>query len=297
MKRILYLLIPVLGVLAILTFMFLQSPRTVATRHTHPKPPSYPFEEAEKIAQANLPRFIESVGSNYAGFGFMSEDELKRATLGRPYLIYSFDARLMADKQYRRADFRDSLEGGTTIEFPVLVDDQPRSNMTVVYNDGSWQDGSWGGYRPDGIVAAQRWLASQGIDERVDLVSFGLAWTAFGMLEYKGQLLLIPFHDNAELFPSLDMSSMRFYTLDEVLPLVHEQAKIWLEESEKMNMDLMQTPRPTQHPSEPRPTFPTELPTPTQGPLSTETPLPGVDTTSPDALATPTLTLSPPSQP
>lgn len=297
MKRIIYLLIPVLSVLAILTFMFLQSPRTVATRHTHPKPPSYPFEEAEKIAQANLPRFIESVGSNYAGFGFMSEDELKRATLGKPYLIYSFDARLMADSNYRRADFRDSLDGGTTIEFPVLVDDQPRSNMTVVYRDGSWQDGSWGGYRPDGIVAAQRWLASQGIDERVDLVSFGLAWTAFGMVEYKGQLWLIPFHDNAEFFPSLDMSTMRFYALDEVLPLVHEQAKIWVEESDRMNMDLMLTPRPTQRPREALPTLLPNLPAVPEGPLSTETPLPGVDAASPDTQATPTLTLSPPSQP
>ena len=117
------------------------------------------------------------------------------------------------------------------------------------------------------------------------------------MVEYKEQLWLIPLSDYWKYFPTLDMSGTHMYTLDEVLPLVHEQAKIWLEESDRMNMDLMLTPRPTQRPSEPRPTFPTEFPTPTQGPLSTETPLPGVDAASPDALATPTLTLSPPSQP
>ena len=161
MKRILYLLIPALALIVILGFMLTQSSGIVATRHTHPKPPSYPFEEAEKIAQANLPRFTASVGYDYVGFGFKSEDELKRATLGKPYLSYGFDARLMADKQYRRADFRDSLDGGTTIEFPVLVDNEPRSNITVDYRDGVWQGGDGAAIGRMGL-----WLPNAGSQAR-----------------------------------------------------------------------------------------------------------------------------------
>lgn len=141
MKRYLYVLIPLLAVALLLGYWLSQSSRTVATRARLPKPPSYPFEEAEKIAQTNLPRYIAAVGADYATSGFKSQEELKRATLGKPYISYGFDLRFMADTNYRIADFRDALDGGVNIEFPILVDDLPRSNISVAYRDGVWQDG------------------------------------------------------------------------------------------------------------------------------------------------------------
>ncbi len=289
MQRHLRFIIPILIIGVAISFAATRTNQTIATRHTMPKPPSYPFDEARKIAEANLPKFMQSIGMNYATYGFKSVDGLSRATLGIPYVGYSFDLLNVPESASLKGDIRDYLDGGVQITFPVLVDNEMHASMEVEFRDGKWQDGPWSSYTPKMIVGLQERLVAKGITERLDQVNFGFVQTIFGMIDYNGQTMLIPLQDAGNYFPELDFSSDRMYTLDEVLPLVRVQAQHMVEEIDRQNQEMMLhmptqgptlTPAPTATPMlvYPAPIMPPsatpDILHPTLTPIPTEIPVP-----------------------
>ncbi len=250
MKRYIRIIIPVLIAMLVIGFAFIRTGQTTATRPKVPRPATYSFDEAQQIAEENLPKFMQSIGSQSQDYGFKNNEETTHATLGKPYIMYSFDLLESADHTTLQGDIRDHLDGGTAIGFPVLVDGEPRSLMSVEYRDGVWQNGTWTSYWPGLgiIVQMQNRLASQGITERVDMLGFGFGWSMFGLIDHNGQTMLIPLQDTGKYFPELDFSGDHLYTLDEVLPLVQVQAKLAVEEIDRQNRDMLSR-MPTQAPS------------------------------------------------
>jgi hypothetical protein len=265
MKRYVPFIVALLIGVVALGFTFTQSQRSTASRSRLPLPPSYPFEEAEKLAQAELALWVPSLQISYQDYGFKSEDETKRATLGKPYISYGFDIQAMADQNYRSQPFRATLEGGVNIEFPVLVDGEPRTTLTIGYRNQRWQSTSNGGYWPGRIVGLQERLAKQGITGRVDLIAFGIGWSEFGLVEHDGQTFLILLQDVGGHFQSLDLTGDRMYPLDEVLPIIHAESKVLVDQFAKQDefaRDLMKriTPPPVEDLPTDEPLPPSPLP-------------------------------------
>ncbi|GAB4121661.1 MAG: hypothetical protein Fur005_34830 [Roseiflexaceae bacterium] len=178
-----------------------------------------------------------------------------------------------ADPAYQRASFQDLLDGGANIEFPILVDGEPRSNISVGYREKQWLVVGYGGYWPGFIVSLQEHLAAAGIHDRVDLVVFGVSWATFGMIEHDGQTMVIPLHDAYGMFSTLDFQSNRMYRLDEILTVIHEQAKIVADQSKKQDRRMRE--ELTRMPPQPTMSIPTDEPMPptsTPGPITTPTP-------------------------
>ena len=274
MKRYLRFIIPLLIVALAVGFAITRTNQTTATRQKMPKPPSYPFDEARKIAEENLPKFMRSMAQQYERYGLKDAEEAQRAMLGVPYIGYSFDFLELANGDLLEGALRSHLDGGTDILFPVLIDDQVHAVMSVAYRKGQWQDGVWSSYAPTMIVALQERLIAKGITEHVDQVNFGTVQTIFGMIDYKGQTMLIPLQDEGKYFPELDFSGDRMYTLDEVLPLVRVQAQRAVEDIERQNREMLLR-------------MPTQGPSPIPGPTATPVPVYPAPVLEPTAIAVP----------
>lgn len=269
-----------------------------ATSPRLPKPPSYPFAEAEKMAYEKLPLWLESIQNTNScvDFGFKNCEETQHATLGTPYIIYSFNIQDMTKRLSMQGNIRDQLDGGVDIVFPVLFDGEARSVILVAYKNDTWAVGSYGGFQPTRIVGLQQRLQAQGIQERVDVVGFSDA--VFGLLDYKRQTILIPLEDRKNIFPELDWSGNHMYQLAEIVPLVHVQAQKMMSEyernireSEERNRNRTPFVRQPTRVVEPAPTYipprvypAPDIPTPvgaTSLPASTAVPIQAPDSVYP----------------
>jgi hypothetical protein len=251
MKRVIAAALLLVGIVVLALVGMLQPRFLQATYRREPLPPSYPFDEARAIAAKDLLLFRSHMMSTPKDFGLSAEEEISRTVLGRPYLSYVFVLPSLADDAYRSSSFFEQLvDGGHNIHFPVLVDGEGRTSMTVMYADQKWQSGSWGGYNTRTLVKLQRQLVQEGFSGRVDLVIFPPFGADFGLIEDQGALFLIPLHDPLNMFPSLDFRGTQRYKLEAVLPLLHEQARIDMDNANVMSRTMlaMPTSEPQQEP-------------------------------------------------
>ncbi len=269
MKRVLRILIPIVVITLVIGFVVVRITQTTASHQKMPKPATYPFDDARKLAEERLPSLSHLIGIDAAGSGLTNPDVSQRVTLGMPFIDYHFDLDAMAASATVQSDIRNQLDGGVNIDFPVLVDGKPNTILTIGYRNQNWAFVGLGGYSPAQLVALQERLETQGIMGRVDLLVFGPGWSMFAMVDDKGQTFLIPLEDSAKYFPELDFSGDQMYALSEVLPLVHVQAQRVVEDSDRQNRDMLSR-MPTQGPTSiseptatPEPTYPAPVLEPT----------------------------------
>jgi len=80
---------------------------------------------------------------NYEEMGFKSPADLKRMTLGTPLQV--FIVRLDHLKEYKSGeDLNNLLSGGNHVMYPVLVDEQVRSSVTLAEKENNWSTVSFG---------------------------------------------------------------------------------------------------------------------------------------------------------
>ncbi len=199
--------------------------------------------------------------------GSLVADEVHRARLGTPYIQYDVDTLRLAKPSYEQGNFKDLLVGGTNINFPIFVDNVPRSTISVGYSEGTWRPYAAGG-NPERIIQVQQLLADQGITERLDILTLivgpDISAIDFGMLEHQGRTWLIPLRDPEQRLAELDFSGRRMYAVDEVLPLLHDLASKVVDQLHMRECIYKQ--RPT------APSFPTPVPTNTTDALLLSTP-------------------------
>lgn len=94
--------------------------------------PAEPAPAAVRAAgEAGLPWFLNSLGDDWARFGFQSKEELGVAELGEPHAVYTFSS-LSHSEASDVATPRNWL-------FPVVANGAFRCMLTVAFHEGRWQ--------------------------------------------------------------------------------------------------------------------------------------------------------------
>lgn len=103
--------------------------------------------EAHIAAQEGLHIFLRAIpGPELTDFGFSSQTEIERASLGSPFRAYTIPYETLAAYTGEQKTLQMIVPMNTVI-FPVLVDEQPRTSLTVNLIEGSWKAISLGGGR------------------------------------------------------------------------------------------------------------------------------------------------------
>ena len=128
--------------------------------------------EVLDAARVGLSRMLRAIPENDLGFyGFVDSQELRRATLGEPFRLYTLDPQEISDLARGRIT---SLETHPTDRwlFPVVCDGRPRTVLAVAHLDGTWQAIEIGGLSPvpEMRELALQWPAAQGYRLRYILV-------------------------------------------------------------------------------------------------------------------------------
>ncbi len=104
-----------------------------------------PLKELQNKALESLATFNKLVTKqkNYREMGFKSLNELKRMNLGEPLQV--FIVRLDHLKKYKKGgDPNKMLSGGNHVIYPVLVNKQVRSSVTLAEVEKNWRAVSFG---------------------------------------------------------------------------------------------------------------------------------------------------------
>ena len=104
-----------------------------------------PLKELENKASESLATLSKLVTKqkNYREMGFESLNELKRMNIGEPLQV--FIVRLDHLKEYKKGgDPNKMLSGGNHVIYPVLVNKQVRSSVTIAEVEKNWRAVSFG---------------------------------------------------------------------------------------------------------------------------------------------------------
>jgi hypothetical protein len=272
----------VIGVCILAAATFWMSGAT-ALRYRMPKPPSYPFDQIQKVAEMHFPQAIESMRVGYQSFGFTSIDDVQRAELGSPVIEYSLDPTNMPSEFDLKGNLRERLDGGVVVAFPVLVDGTVHAKLLVEYRDGVWQRGGWSSVSSStwqAILAAAADLEAHGQDPRFALLYFGGGEPTFALYEDQDEPYLVPLSDGGKIFPELEFGGKRSYPMRELLPVLRTHAQRLVADFERNNQII-------QSQIVPAPPTPTEVPATKVQPSATSLPY------DPTAVPPPGATLTP----
>lgn len=104
-----------------------------------------PLKEIQTAASEGLVNFSKVIAkqNNYREMGFESPNELGKMALGEPLQIFMIP--LDELKKYKQGqDVFGMLRGGNHVLYPVLVNNQIRSSVTVAEKDKRWKAVSFG---------------------------------------------------------------------------------------------------------------------------------------------------------
>jgi len=104
-----------------------------------------PPYEVKQAAEKGLPDFLSAIPrEDLEHYGFKSEEELRVATLGEPYRVYTIVPKRLAS--YKEGTKLSALIAETNSwYFPVIVEDEARTILTVSLLEGRWQAVDIGG--------------------------------------------------------------------------------------------------------------------------------------------------------
>lgn len=96
-------------------------------------------EGLEDAARTGLPRFLHAIAQDDPGrFTFASLEEIERAELGEPFQVFTIPPRDILDYD-GRAPVSSLIQPADIWFFPVLVDDDIKTLLTVEQSHGTWK--------------------------------------------------------------------------------------------------------------------------------------------------------------
>ena len=122
-----------------------------------PKPPSAQPQEAASNALTLLQKLVTE--QNYRALGFESVDEVKEAQLGQPLAVYYVGLDKL--KAYREGtDVNSLLTPYAETIYPVTVQGNVRSSVTIVHKEAGYEPASFG--NADVVKALSRYRQREG---------------------------------------------------------------------------------------------------------------------------------------
>ena len=106
-----------------------------------PKPPSPQPQQAATDALGVLQKLVND--QNYRAMGFDAVDEVKQAQLGQPLAIFNIGLDQLKGYQ-TGANANGVLSKNSETIYPVMVNGQVKSSVTVVQKEGGYQPSSFG---------------------------------------------------------------------------------------------------------------------------------------------------------
>jgi hypothetical protein len=91
---------------------------------------NYTSTAVKNAAKAGLPTFVRSLGSQYANFGFLSQDELSFSQVGNPYHVFSMT---------NSGKINQAISDTGQWSFPVMVNNEYRCMLNVDKVNDEWQ--------------------------------------------------------------------------------------------------------------------------------------------------------------
>lgn len=161
-----------------------------------------PVKEVQPVALSSLDTLKQLVTrENYRQMGFDSPEEVRSATLGTP--LQDFIVRLDRLKEYEPGRRPDELLTPTSqVIYPVVVNGQARSSITISKIKERWQAVSFGG--PNFIKLVSTTLMESSKVTRLDYSSYFIVRVPSLNLFFLGfrsdnELNLVPLMDDARL--------------------------------------------------------------------------------------------------
>lgn len=91
---------------------------------------NYTSSAVRNVATTGLPSLVEAIGNQWAGFGFLSQDELASAQLGTPYHVFAMT---------NAGKINQTIADIDEWEFPVMVNNEYRCMLKISKMNGEWQ--------------------------------------------------------------------------------------------------------------------------------------------------------------
>ena len=177
-------------------------------------------------------------------YGFKDEQELARATLGNPYQVFVLSPE--AVQAYQPGQHIASiLTQEPRLEFPVLVDGQARSLLTVVQLDGRWQIVGFGAFpNSQKLVQLQERLAKT--NAVIKLIRFDETWSTFALVEQDNQAMLIHLSSLPGLFKEIDRDNLTPYKPQDFMPKVRKafEERVAAEQTRQKHENSLGQPYP-----------------------------------------------------
>jgi hypothetical protein len=231
MRRWLARLLLALGVGGLISLVFLY--QDVVRPHPANAPPSYPFAEAQRLAQ-------EAAQQSSSPIGESSATELRQVPLSPPAIIYWCDTLRLALIEPQPHTLRTLLEEVGHIEYLALSAPTPYA-IGVVYRDQRWTAGYSNSILNDSSMRTfadiqQQQGATPDGRRRVDLVSCfeqksSLGEAVLGLVEDSdGRPQIIPIAVRGPFFGQLAGREGQALPAEQVLPIMRDFARAQLAE-------------------------------------------------------------------
>lgn len=197
-----------------------------------------PPKEVRQAAEEGLPRFLSLISQeDLEDFGFHSVGELQAATLGEPYKVYTLTPQSLGSYE-KGSKLSLMISETNSWYFPVMVEGEARTILTVSFLEGRWQAGDIGG------LALPQNLQMLGSQMPTLLEEKGVsgAYSTKFVRIFQGYLDFVVVDSSRGEFviplladPSwLDVQNNKLYTPEEIMPKVAELVQRAIQSERKM---------------------------------------------------------------
>ena len=180
-----------------------------------PKPPSSQPQEAATTAIGVLQKMVTE--KNFRALGFDSADQVKQAQLGEPLAIY--DVGLDQLKTYKTGTDPNTLlvQSSRTL-YPVTVDGQVKSSVTISHKESGYQASSFGNAEIIKSLSRYRQAQTASGDFVVRIPAFNMYYLA---RRVEKRLVLVPIIDDPRLKLKPGEAVSAETVLDQLVPLAN----------------------------------------------------------------------------
>ena len=180
-----------------------------------PKPPSPQPQEAATTAIGVFQKMVNA--ENFRSLGFDSADQVKQAQLGAPLAV--FDVGLDQLKTYKAGvDPNTLLVQSSKTLYPVTVDGQVKSSVTISHKESGYQASSFGNAEIIKSLSRYRQTQAASGDFVVRVPAFNMYYLG---RRVENRLVLIPIVDDPRLKLKPGEAVSVETVLDQLVPLAN----------------------------------------------------------------------------
>lgn len=199
--------------------------------------------EVQQAAQKGLSHFLSTIpASELANMGLMNQEEVKAATLGTPFEVFTLTpAALDAYQSGQR--LAPLVSTTNTWMYPILVHGNPRTLLEVAFINGRWEPGAIGGnFLAPRLIEMQKSSTRLMETQKSSTHSLGLRKRPGGqhmrfvrIFQVQQDFMLLEAADGDYLYPVianrlLSLSGETLYTPEQVVPQLKEKVKAAIEQ-------------------------------------------------------------------